>query len=67
MGCEATNSNESWDTGYHDVSPSIRTWDTNRDTIPPSGRMSTLEGPGGDELHWFPSLVLDPLDSLRTQ
>ena len=31
MRREAADNNESWDTSYHDVSPEIRTWYTNRD------------------------------------
>ena len=31
MGREGADSDKSWDTGYHDVSPDIRMWDTDRD------------------------------------
>ena len=64
MRREATDSEKSWGTSYHDVSPDIRMWDTDRDITPPSGRTSTLEGPGRDELHWLPTLILDALNCL---
>ena len=56
MRREAADNSTSWDTGYHDVSPIIRTWNTNRDIIPPSGRTSTLKGPGRNELYGLPTL-----------
>ena len=58
----------SWDTGYHDVSPDIRSWDTNCDITPPSGRTSTLDNPVWDCDQSSVALVLltNPLDGVRS-